>query len=807
MNDLERERRALTLFEAMLELDEAARAAWLEANAGDDEALRHRVSELASADRFVEMQTGGAFADAAADPPPERIGAYQIEGVIGSGGMGTVYAARRDRGDFDHEVAIKLVKPGLLGRTLLARFTHERQVLARFSHPNIARLFDGGETEDGQPFIVMEKVEGVSLAQWLERESHPREECLQLFLKICSAVGHAHRHAIIHRDLTPANILVEPGGEPKLIDFGIARPEGEEDQAGKEDRAGEDTKPGIAAHMPLQFLTLTPGYAAPERLRGAGVTTLTDIYSAGRVLKHLLTKPRPFELEAIANKALADDPAERYQSIEALAEDVRRFLERRTVEALPRSTLYALRKWFQRNAALGTLAALLFAAILAGGSISLWNWIEAERAREREQQRFEETRGIANFMLYDLYDTLDATPGNTVSLARIADEARGYLERLARVGSPPPDLRLEIAQGYHRLSGVSGNPERSNLGRRDDARRFIDRAIADLERLHAEHPARADYTRALAAAHYSDAILRFIGEDDNAGALRAGDRSAALYAALVEAQGDDADRVSAIRSKLQAAKALVWLERGAEGVERLTRLRREVEGETARRPNNREVRRLLAAVNSELNNTSAWHYDPADPGYAAGLEAADRAVAIYRDMIASSATGERRDLENAIVAALYQRAQARGDVGLWPGALADVEEAIAIIERFVRLDRGDDDAVQRLETLRSQQVYALLEVGRTAEAIEVSRGLTQDRVRRSARNPDNPGFARNAAGALSGFAEALERVGRSEESCRVRRQALEQWEAVDRRWRLSTLDRKGTLAETRAAVERCRTAL
>lgn len=805
--DVVTERAAIAALEAALDRPSDVREAFLLSQPNLSEAARERARALLAAETQgwagSGLQTGGArLIDEDDSDDPDSVGAYRVIRLIGRGGMGNVYLAERANGDFDRVVAIKVIKQRLITDRMIARFRHERQILADLDHPNIARLFDGGETQGGAPFFVMEFIEGRPLDQWLAGARRSVSVRLEVFRQVCDAVEAAHRRLVIHRDLTPSNILVTADDTAKLIDFGIAQPDSDPDRwAGT--AAGTDTgrdRTDLAAEKPAY----TPGFAAPEQRRGGPADTLLDVHALGKLLAILVGEDADEELAAIARRAAAENPGDRYPTVRGLSIEIERYLTGFPVEAMGSGRSYVLRKFVARNRIAVLAAGLALAALLAALTMTIAAYSRAEAAREREQQRFEETRGIAKFMLYDLYDTLDATPGNTASLARIADEARDYLERLGRVANPSSDLRLEIAQGYHRLSSVSGNPERPNLGRREDARLLIDRAIADLELLHTQYPERGDYARALAAAHYSDAILRFIGEDDNAGALRSGDRSAALYTALAKAEGLDADRFNATRSQLQAAKALVWLDRGTEGVERLTRLRREVEAETVRRPNDREVLRLLAAVNSELNNTSAWHYDTSDPGYAAGLEAADRAVAIYRGLIESSAESARRDLENGLVAALYQRAQARGDAGGWQGSLADVEEAIAIVDRFIRSDRGDDDAVQRRETLQSQQVYALLEVGRTEEAIAVSRKLTRDRVRRSASHPDNPGYARNAAGALSGLAEALEVAGQKEEACQVHRQALDRWKAVDRRWSMSPLDRKGVMDDALKALERCR---
>lgn len=207
MNDIETERRALALFEAFLDVDEDRQTGWLDGQEGITSAIRAKFSELIMADTANQILTGGALNLTDARPPPERIGAYRIGERIGAGGMGAVYEASRASGDFDHSVAIKLIKPGLLSEQLADRFADERQLLARFSHPNIARLFDGGKTECGQPYIVMELIEGIPLSEWVRQEQPNLEQRLRIFGQICDAVGYAHRHLVIHRDLVRRTCL------------------------------------------------------------------------------------------------------------------------------------------------------------------------------------------------------------------------------------------------------------------------------------------------------------------------------------------------------------------------------------------------------------------------------------------------------------------------------------------------------------------------------------------------------------------------------------------------------------------------
>jgi serine/threonine-protein kinase len=255
MTDVRLEREALKLFERMLDIEEAERDAWIEAQTENRPELASRLRAIRRAADNAMLQTGAATDALEDEEIPERIGAYRIVARIGRGGMGSVYRGERATGDFVHETAIKIIKPGLLSANLVERFERERQTLARLRHPNIAQLYDGGATENGSPYIVMEYVDGLPLLQWIDEHRASPAERRRLFRDICAAVGVAHQNLIVHRDLTPSNVLVTHDGTVKLIDFGIARPA--DALAG----AGPATTTGRSS---LDSLSLTPGYAAPE---------------------------------------------------------------------------------------------------------------------------------------------------------------------------------------------------------------------------------------------------------------------------------------------------------------------------------------------------------------------------------------------------------------------------------------------------------------------------------------------------------------------------------------------------------------
>ncbi|MXO91967.1 serine/threonine-protein kinase [Pontixanthobacter aquaemixtae] len=792
MDDVALERKALTLFEAMLDIDDKIREKWLTEQTGSNVKLRQRVTQIWRADKAATMQTGAAVDAVEPLPPPDSIGAYKITGTIGSGGMGTVYAAERDEGDFEHAVAIKLIKPGILSERLVARFNHERQILARLNHPNITRLFDGGTTRDGQPYIVMERVDGTALLSWLAAGEPDEEARLRLLLQVCDAAAHAHRNLIVHRDLTPANVLVDAEGQAKLIDFGIARPDGEEVISD-------------SAKIPLTAMTLTPGYAAPERLAGDASTVQSDIYSVGHMLAEMIDAPRAPELDAIIAKATADNADDRYPAMERLAEDIRLYLDGRPVEAMPGSTFYRVQKWGLRNTALAGAIGALVVATIAGAGATGWWWSQAAEARDQAEARFDEVRGIANFMLFELYDELEPVSGNTKALSHIADESKAYLERLSAGDNLDPDLRLEIARGYHRLSTVSGNPEGANLGRREDARQFLDRALADLDELHREEPGRADITEALASALYSEAIFKFIAEDDNEGSIAPAERSASLYSALIDKDPQSADyRFAWYRSRLQAAKPFVWIDKGPEGEARILKLIEELEADRVLAKQKEDFEIALASLYSELGYTRSWFLEVGKEDYARSLPPMDRAFAIYDRLFREAPAGKRDDRRLNLIATLFKRSLIHSDMEQPQKALADLELAERYANFIINRDPDDEGAKSRLDTLHSQKLFVLLDLGRNAEAIALARQSLAKREQALANEPDNLGYLRDVATGQQGLADTLDEAGQSAAACAANLAALDIWEEVAKRSEISSVDRENSLVPLEKAKARCR---
>jgi serine/threonine-protein kinase len=414
--------------DAVYALEGEARAAELARLAGEDPAAHREVVALLDADpgtsRFFE-DVGARAAEAVAAevaPAPERVGDWRIVSPLGRGGMGEVFLAERADGAYEQRAALKLLKRGLDSDALVRRFLRERQILARLTHSGIARLLDGGVASDGRPFLVVEYVEGTPIDQDARDRRLGVPARLALLLEVCDAVEAAHRSLVVHRDLKPSNILVDAAGHAKLLDFGIAKLLA---GGGEGEATRLDTQP------------FTRAYAAPEQILGGAVTTATDVYALGVILYELLTGERPFaregrtptelvheletehleppsaaaeeraraapsraerlrwtalarrlagDLDAIVARALEPRSADRYPTVAAFAEDLRRHLDGRPVEARPTGWLYRTRKLVLRHR-LGIAAGALVALSLVGGlAAALWQAARAGREARRAQR-------------------------------------------------------------------------------------------------------------------------------------------------------------------------------------------------------------------------------------------------------------------------------------------------------------------------------------------------------------------------------------------------------------------------------------
>jgi serine/threonine-protein kinase len=382
------------LFTAVAELLPGERADRLRQLTDDEEVAAEVLALHAAGTGSTRLSApiAAALASAAVLPPTEGdvLGVWRLAGEIGQGGMGSVFLAERHDGHFQQRAAVKFLR-GLPHPEALALFSRERQLLASLTHPNIARLLDGGATPQGQPYLVMEYVEGCHIDEHCRRGGLGVRAILVLFLTACNAVASAHRQMVIHCDLKPSNLLVDGHGRPVLLDFGIARLT---EQVGAES-AGSNP-PGF-----------TPRYASPEQRAHARVSTASDVYSLGVLLGELLegasdrgrlSALRRRELAAIGERARRHDPAERYPTVDALTADIRSFLDRRPVQALHGRAGYGLRKGLARHRSWVAMAAAL---ALLGGGFTYKVVAESRRARAAEQaarQAEASSRQVSDFL-------------------------------------------------------------------------------------------------------------------------------------------------------------------------------------------------------------------------------------------------------------------------------------------------------------------------------------------------------------------------------------------------------------------------
>ena len=509
-----------------LAMTDDERVAWLSSLGEQDPALASQLAALLSEHRLLAQEgflENTRFAlPKATGLAGQKLGPYTLVSQIGQGGMGSVWLARRSDGRFERQAAVKFVNIALAGRATEERFKREGSILGRLTHPHIADLLDAGVSSDGQPYLILEYVDGEAIDQYCDEHKLNVEARVRLFLDVLAAVAHAHANLIVHRDLKPSNVLVTTSGEVKLLDFGIAKLLEGEGQTGA---ATVLTHEGGSA--------LTPQYAAPEQLTGQPVTTATDVYALGVLLYLLLSGRHPAgsgphspaelvkavldlepprasdattgdnskliaenrgtasdklrrelrgDLDTIVGKALKKVPQERYGSVTGLADDLQRYLKHEPISARPDALAYRTAKFLRRNR---TVVALTTAAIvLVIGSLSEGLYV-ANRERKVAEQRFAQVRELANKFI-DLDARIRGLQGSTKVRLQMVSDSLQYLRSLESEGHVDKDLALDIAFAYVRVAHAQGDPTSPNLGQFAEAKdslsqasKFVDAILAD----------------------------------------------------------------------------------------------------------------------------------------------------------------------------------------------------------------------------------------------------------------------------------------------------------------------------------------
>jgi eukaryotic-like serine/threonine-protein kinase len=534
--DQERWRALKNIFWAAADCEPGTRAAYIEKACGDDTELRAEIESLLAAhavnDGFIEQPASrhslGLWK--AEDGPSwigRRLGSYRIVEEIGRGGMSEVYKAVRDDDEYHKEVAIKVLRGGYYSASLLDRFKIEKQILATLDHPNIARLLDGGSTDEGLPYLVMDYICGQPIDDYVTHHNLALSQRIDLFRTLCAAVQYVHQHLMVHGDLKCSNVLVADDGTVKLLDFGIAKL--------------LNPTPALPSADPLTVaLALTPEYASPEQIRGGPITTVSDVYSLGVVLYRLLTgvvpyplsnefsyelatricetEPLPPSVAARANEtaqhpgvwqhlsgdvdnivlmALQKDPANRYASVEQLNEDLRRYLHGFPVAARPASVPYRVGKFLSRHKA-GLAAASVLVLTLIGGIVATSRQAHiADLERARAERHFEDVRKLANTFMFDVEESIKNLPGATPARQMLVANALKYLDGLSVEAPSNLPLQRELATAYEKVADIQGGFLQANLGNAPDAILSYRKAAGIRTALIAADPSAQDVRRDL----------------------------------------------------------------------------------------------------------------------------------------------------------------------------------------------------------------------------------------------------------------------------------------------------------------------
>ncbi len=816
----ERWQRVEELFLTVADRPAAEREAYLTRVCGGDEELRHEVLSLLARDTnedFIEKPIAGVAISFSPEPSDDaagkRIGPYRLTRLVGRGGMGAVYEAVRDDDQFRQQVAIKLIKGGIDSDFAHERFMRERQILASLDHPHIARLFDGGATEDGRPYFVMEFVDGEPITDYCRRRELILNEKLKLFRDVCSAVQHAHQKLVVHRDLKPSNILVTADGAtrlPKLLDFGIAKL--------------LTPGPGEAvARTKTAVRLMTPDYASPEQVRGGAITTAADVYSLGVVLYELLTGRRPYQFESyspfeiehaicdteapppseaarqqtgappklarqlagdldnIVLMAMRKEPARRYQSVEQFSEDIRRYLTGLPVVARKDTFGYRAGKFARRHKAGVTMLALLAAFAVALAVLA----VRLARERDRAERRFAQVRKLSNTFLFDFHDKIQNVPGTTEARSMVAKTALEYLDSLAQEAAGDTQLEWELAVAYQKVGDVQGDPWAANLGYSQEAMRSYQKSLELAQQLSRNGNNDLKVSRLLAQGYFKLGMLQ----------AQSGGKTAA-HEALSHAV-TAAENLERQTSELEDLRLLqnchirlgdTYLDTG-DPVSALASYRREMRLSERRAAEFPGDRSQLTLAMSHTRVPEAL----VSLGDVTGALAHYRKSLTLMDDLLSRHAADPIYLRVRMITLVWLGNLSGNpryiNLGDARAALQHYRESLALAEQLAALDPKNARARQDLAG-KHRLVAEILTLDRAAQAVEHYRqalGIVRELL---ASDPKEAQFLRWEAHFLKGMAEALGRLGDRQSALQNLRQALQIWQEL--------LARDATNQKTRA---------
>jgi eukaryotic-like serine/threonine-protein kinase len=580
----------------------------------------------------------------------KSFGNYKIIRELGRGGMGVVFLAERADGEFMQNVALKVIRQSFADERLENRFRRERQILASLNHPNIAALHDGGVTRRGEPFLVMEYVEGETLLDYAEAHELSVENRLKLFLKICSAVSYAHRNLIVHRDIKPGNIIVTKDGEPKLLDFGLAKILDENFAANKTETA---------------LHAFTPSYASPEQIHGKNITTASDVYSLGIVLYELLTGHNPFhfedkrfeeilktidyaepvrpssvvvnqfsgsnasssgnegqatnpkskiqnpkslrgDLDNITLKALRKEPERRYKSVEEFTADIERHLNDLPISARPNNLSYLASRFFKRNKIIVSAVALVILALAVGLAVALWQANEARKERDLAERRFQDVRKLSNSLLFEISPKFERLQGSTEARKVLVERALEYLDNLAAESNDDSQIQSELAFAYEKIGDLQGSPRKPNLGEFSEAVKSYEKAQSIRKSLIESQINEPEQKRWLAANNAALSNIRF-WQDDYQNSLSDAERALNLYQELIAEQPDSLQlKLEQADLELDTAYTHYFNNEIPQAYPYFQKSLLSLENLEKQQPANTEILRLIGKGRTLLGTTFSW---------------------------------------------------------------------------------------------------------------------------------------------------------------------------------------------------------
>ena len=747
----------------------------------------------------------------------KTIDSYKILEEIGAGGMGTVYLASRTDESFDKKVAIKLIKRGMDTAAVLKRFVMERRILAQLENPHIASLLDGGSTDDGLPYFVMEYIEGEPITKFCDSHQYSMQERLELFRKVCSAISYAHQNLVVHRDIKPSNILVTKDGTPKLLDFGIAK------------LLHPDWSLETNEATATMFRLMTPEYASPEQIRGLPITTSSDVYSLGVVLYELLSGERPFKIEsrlhedvaqiilteepvkpsecglriaergfkkkneatdenrnpktdeqnkirnpqsAIRNfkgdldniilKALRKEPTRRYQSVQEFSEDIRRHLAGLPVSAMADTIFYRVGKFIKRHRISVFAGLFMFLSLLTGISAAIWQAVEARKERAKAEQRFKDVRKLTNSFLFEFHDAVKDLQGATPAREMTVKKALEYLDILAREQSNDTSLQFELATAYSKVGNIQGYPGASNLGDTAGAVASYRKAIEILEGLMQIEPNNREFQKELAANYKSIAVIYEVTGDLDL-SLSSNQTALTLYENSVSADETDFSAKLALAECYKNVGDTTASNGNLEDALQNYRKTLEMsESVLHSQPDDKAAKRMIMvasdAIGTTLGNPNFTNLGDTD----GALQAYRRQLEICNELLNTDEKSQNLQATKAFTLKVIGEVQtARNE---WKDAVESFKQALEIQEKLVKADAKDAFANNRLAYLLTNLGEALANSNQLTDALKQHNRAIEILEKLAATDKENGFLILYLNRAFQKKGDALVTLGREDEA-------------------------------------------